>query len=343
MEIKMSTRKKHILRVLVDRYIETGIPVSSSDIQRTCLTDISSATIRNELSALEEMGYLVKQHISSGRVPSPLAYKYYAKYLARDINKLPEVRGLEQLLNNKLDDIETIMKKTAKIISDKTNYTSIVMIDKEDLLIENIKLIDLQDNSLLVIIITNKGALTDKKIRINKPISEQSIQSITRLLNEIYSQRMLSEVEDIKINNAIYNRLEGFRQLFCDIIDTIKTYNSDEDDNIYLEGANNIFSYKEYDDIDNVRKFLSMISKKDQIKQLMQQDDKLGVDIKIGINDNDCLDNMAMVSLRYQIGGMDIGKAAVLGPERMDYKKVIKVLADLQDTLENIIIIKEDE
>ena len=170
MEHKLSDRKKKVLRAVVDEYISSPIPVSSSEIQEKYFNDISSATIRVELSALEEMGYLVQPHTSAGRVPSSIAYKFYVEnFIGKKPLKKKEIKTIDNFFDKKFTEIEDIVKTSAKVISEITNYTSVIVINNiNNVLVKEIKIVGLEPNSALVIIITDSGIIKDNVISLKK-------------------------------------------------------------------------------------------------------------------------------------------------------------------------------
>ena len=167
MSKELSERKKRILNALVEIYIQTGEPVSSGDIQSRYLPDVSSATVRSELSALESMGYIEQPHTSAGRIPLAAAYKVYVQNIERAPNALTDAETLylKNEFENRINQVEDISKQAAKVISDMTNYTSIfVSKSLPDVLIEEIKLVKLMGNKVVVIIATDGGVIADKTI-----------------------------------------------------------------------------------------------------------------------------------------------------------------------------------
>ena len=192
MDERLTERKKKVLQALIDRYITSVEPISSGDIQKKYLPDVSPATIRSELSHLEEMGYLIKPHISAGRVPSSKAYRYYVENFISD-----EDIDLEQLRKNisqNYDSVVEIVRNGAKIVSDVTNYTSMLMIANSDTLtIKDIKLLDMYDGSALVLIITDSGVIKDKEIKLPK-IEDNYVEVANGLLAKSFAGKTLSQI-----------------------------------------------------------------------------------------------------------------------------------------------------
>lgn len=330
--MKISERKQKILKALIDDYIVNCEPISSGYLQKLCLPEVSSATIRSELGALEEMGYLVQPHKSAGRMPSTKAYRYYVDNLME--KGANDIIALQGFFDTKFKGVEEVVKSTAKIISDRTNYTSLVVLGGTDnVIIKDIKLVDIGDNTALVVIITDRGILKDKMIDIPQNMEGKFIVSANQVLNDTFSGKTLKEiVANPTMSDDVLNE---YKIVFDEIIDMLTRYKEDREGKVYLEGADKIFEYKEFENVDNVKNFLSVINTKEKIHELVDGEDNVEISIKIG-KDDSVEDNMAIVSAKCVIGGRDIGHAVVIGPERMDYKKVVSVLGGVTKAIENI-------
>jgi heat-inducible transcriptional repressor len=332
MDDKLTERKKKVLQALVDGYITSVEPISSGDIQAKYLPNVSTATIRSELSHLEEMGYLIKPHVSAGRVPSSKAYRYYVENFVED-----DIIDLEQLRNNiskKYDSVVEIVKDSAKIVSDVTNYTSMLMIANSDTLtIKDIKLLDMFDGKALVLIITDSGVIKDKEINLPK-IEDNYVEVANGLLSKTFAGKTLSQIVNSQVD--LDAELKDFKQIFEKVIDLLSEYKKSRDGQLFVEGTDKIFDYPESKNYDNIKNFMTIVGKKDKLKNLMKDDGDIEVSIKIGAEDGEGLDNMALVSAKYHIKGKEVGQLGVIGPERMDYKKVLGVLKQLGKIIDNL-------
>jgi heat-inducible transcriptional repressor len=224
--MSLSPRKKKILQVLVDEYITTATPVSSKSISENYLTDISSATVRNELSALEEMGYLSHLHTSSGRVPSPLGYKFYVnelmekKHLTRS-----QLDYIKSVLSAHADSLEQVVKSAVKVISEMTDYTSVAMTNMNPYdRIETVKLLRIKPTSALLLIVTEGALLKDNIISIPEDSTDESIESATKMLDRLMQGKMLSEIamiehrvsEEFGAYREVFERIERMQQPLTD-------------------------------------------------------------------------------------------------------------------------------
>lgn len=327
MDDRLSDRKKKVLNALVDSYITDAEPISSSAIKNKYMPDVSSATIRSELATLEELGYLVQPHVSSGRVPSAKAYRFYVDCLLSECGDT-DVDGLDETLKRRMSSVEELVRETAKTVSDVTNYTSLMVLSGADsLTVKEVKLVDLYDDSALVLVITDAGVIKDKTVAVPKDADGNYIELANRILNATFAGKSLAEIGSSA--PVLEENIEGMKALVDEVIRLLAEYKRARESELYLEGADKIFQYPEARDVDNVRSFVSIISKKERLHDLVAGDGDLEIDVKIGEQASEDLKHMALVTARYSVDGKEIGHVGVIGPERMDYKKVMSVLRQL--------------
>lgn len=327
MDDRLSDRKKKVLNALVDSYITDAEPISSSAIKNKYMPDVSSATIRSELATLEELGYLVQPHVSSGRVPSAKAYRFYVDCLLSECGDT-DVDGLDETLKRRMSSVEELVRETAKTVSDVTNYTSLMVLSGADsLTVKEVKLVDLYDDSALVLVITDAGVIKDKTVAVPKDADGNYIELANRILNATFAGKSLAEIGSSA--PVLEENIEGMKALVDEVIRLLAEYKRARESELYLEGADKIFQYPEARDVDNVRSFVSIISKKEKLHDLVAGDGDLEIDVKIGEQASEDLKHMALVTARYSVDGREIGHVGVIGPERMDYKKVMSVLRQL--------------
>ena len=327
MDDRLSDRKKKVLNALVDSYITDAEPISSSAIKNKYMPDVSSATIRSELATLEELGYLVQPHVSSGRVPSAKAYRFYVDCLLSECGDT-DVDGLDETLKRRMSSVEELVRETAKTVSDVTNYTSLMVLSGADsLTVKEVKLVDLYDDSALVLVITDAGVIKDKTVAVPKDADGNYIELANRILNATFAGKSLAEIGSSA--PVLEENIEGMKALVDEVIRLLAEYKRARESELYLEGADKIFQYPEARDVDNVRSFVSIISKKEKLHDLVAGEGDLEIDVKIGEQASEDLKHMALVTARYSVDGKEIGHVGVIGPERMDYKKVMSVLRQL--------------
>ena len=332
MDDRKSKHKKRVLQALVDSYISDPQPISSSAIQSRYMPEVSSATIRSELATLEELGYLVQPHVSSGRVPSSKAYRFYVDCMIQ--NGCDDTDVLKERFETNFRSVEELVKNTAKVVSDATNYTSLmVFTGTEKVVVKEVRLVDLLDGNALVVIITDSGVLKDKMVSIPNDAEGGYVEIANKLLNATFAGKNLAEIQHYE--EPMEQTFEAYRGLFRQVVEMIEEYRKTRDSQLYLEGEDKIFEYPESKDVDNVRSFVSIISKKEKLHELVKGDGNVEFDVKIGDEESEDLKNMALVTAKYTVDGKEVGHVGVIGPQRMDYKKVMSVLRRLGGALED--------
>ncbi len=337
--MKISDRKKKILQIVVDEYINTAVPVSSKIIAEKHLSGVSSATVRNELAALEELGYLTQFHTSGGRVPSPAAYRFYIEELMQK-GSLSEddLDYISSVIGKRTNDLEYIIKNVAKIISELTDYTSVAITPHADAeRINNIALLHCGNNQALLVIITGERILRDSFIEIPEDMTSDDLEQISKTLSKIFAGKALFEAKDVEADALA--EFADYKQLLNDVIDALKAYTRPREGDVVLSGENKIFNHPEYEDVETVKNFISVISSKDRLAEIMNDGtDEIRISVKIGSSENEELPNdCSFVTATYSAGGKNLGTYGVIGPIRMDYPKVITVLENVGKVLEEIV------
>lgn len=337
--MKLSERKKKILQIVVDDYIETAVPVSSKNITDKYMRDVSSATVRSELSALEELGYLTQLHTSSGRVPSSEAYKLYvSELMVKDKLTVKELNYIKKIFTEKSGNIEHVIKNAVKIISDLTNYTSIgVSADGTDENIEIIKLVRFKPEAALVIIVTQTRLYKDNYITLPSNIDDMQINNASEVLTKMFAGKTLREIDDISEETLV--GFSDYKEIFLNVIDALKEY-ATQNERVVMEGEEKILNHPEYSDVDKIKNFLSVVSSNDKIVNILHDDGRgIKINVKIGSEENPdgVPDGCSVVSATYSVNGQKLGTYGVIGPSRMDYQKVVSVLENVGRILENIL------
>ena len=326
--MELSARKRKILGLLVERYIKTAEPVSSAEIKAQYGEEISSATIRSELASLEELGYLVQPHVSAGRIPTEIAYKLYVENVLAGEKKEIQVAGVRDYLGKKIVEIEDVVRNTARVISDATNYTSVIVIkNTDDIRIREIKIVEVDVGKALVIIITDSGVIKDNIIEIPVNMGNGYILAANTVVNDLFADKTLKDVKSQNMN--IEGEMLQYHDIFDKIINLLEEYASGRHNKVFVEGTSKMFEHPEFTEIGNAQDFIRLLDEKDKLGELMTNDGDIELSVRIGKPDG-LNGNCSMVTARYSIGGAEIGKAGVIGPERMDYDKVVSVLHYIQ-------------
>ena len=335
----ISGRKEKIIQAVVDSYIVSCEPISSAEIKENYLPDLSSATIRNELAALEEMGYLAQPHTSSGRVPTAEAYRLYVDKLMpkRKLSK-SELKVINSYFDHKITEIDTILKNTAKVISEITNLTGVAVIpDVTNAVVDSVKIVKLNDKSALVIIVTNLGIMKDATVDIASTLGDDYFTVASNFITAAFKGRTIGEI--IEPGDLIEEIKKEYEKLFEAIIKVIKDYveNGGASD-VVLEGSTKLLDQPEYANVGKARAMLGMLEAKEQLVPMLKSPENVSLSIKIG-KDNEIGEGMpecAIVTANYQVGGVTIGNAGVIGPIRMDYSKVVSVLDYIGKAIEEL-------
>lgn len=336
---ELTERRKRILHALVDLYIETGLPVSSADIQSKYLPEVSSATIRAELNTLEAMGYIEQPHTSAGRIPLKDAYKLYVDSIDKNQDMLTdqETAFIRNKFLNKFNQIEDLSVQAAKVISDLTNYTSF-FIEKStnNAVIEEIKLVPLKQHKAVVLIVTDKGMIADKAIDVNKEYNVENIEFANKVLNRVFQGKQIKDIDGFDYGELDVE-LQGYKDLFEDVLGILRIYMVEHSENMFVEGALKMLDYPEYNNVEDAKNFLAVISNKEGMSELLSTDESsIEFSVRIGKEDSG-VDKCAIITAAYKVGDEVMGQAGVIGPERMDYKKVIGVLDCMKKTITSVI------
>ncbi|MCY6371830.1 heat-inducible transcriptional repressor HrcA [Clostridium ganghwense] len=346
MNFDMEERKIKILEAIIRDYICTGEPVGSRTIAKKYDLGVSSATIRNEMSDLEEMGFIEQLHTSSGRKPSDKGYRLYVDKLIQFQKLTPEeeIRIKTELINQALYEVDKMVKRATLLLSELTSLTCVVKTPSvRNSYIRTIQLIPIDNNNILAVIVTQDGIINNNIIRVNRALETDSLHKLSNILNSKLKNLTIQDI-NLKIINDLKNELKGYESIFDGIISALYEALSKADDSeIYCEGAANIFNYAEYNDVEKARKFLALLDNKEVIGQLFNKKPLIpndGAKISISIGKENFVEdaqNCSIISAVYNLGGKPVGTIGVIGPTRMQYSKVISMLTQFVRELDKSI------
>ncbi len=337
--MKLSDRKRKILQIVVDNYISTAQAVSSKNITEKYMTDVSSATVRSELAQLEELGYLSQPHTSSGRLPSTEAYKLYVSELM-DKGKLTakELKAIKNAFISKTDYLEEVVQNAVKVISDLTDYTTLAYTShNQEETIVKLDIFRNKSDQALLLVATESTLIRDKFITIPSEMTDEQIDDATRMINKLFIGKHIGDIVDLGKRVAI--EFASYRTIFESVIDALEEYIQKDSGEVLLEGEEKIFNHPEYSDVGKVKNFLSVVTKKNRVAELLSEtDDDIEINVKIGGEDQkDMPADCSLVTATYSSGGVKIGTYGVIGPLRMDYQKVVSVLEGVGKIMQEII------
>jgi heat-inducible transcriptional repressor len=336
--MELGERKKAILRAIINDYIQTAEPVGSRTIAKKPEISISSATIRNEMADLEDLGYLEQPHTSAGRIPSDKGYRLYVDELIEIGNptkdEIDAIKSILQLAT--INEVDKLIKRTSRLISEITRYTSAVISPSVKMsTARSVQLIQLSSHELVGVIVTDTTMIKNVMIRLPRAISSDTVLKINNMLNEKLKGLSIQDI-DLSVITSMQLEMRGYTEILNAILPAMYECLKTSECDIYLEGTTNIFNYPEYNDISKARKFLSLIEQKDILKELFLEDHK-DLSVIIGSeNEIQEVKNCTIVKATYNIGERPIGSIGVIGPTRMNYTMVIRILKSLSETLNNI-------
>lgn len=348
--MNLSERKRKILWALVEEYISSGQPICSKDLQSKYLNECSSATIRNELSALESMGYLQQPHVSAGRIPTEKAFRLYVDEL---MEKKPLTDTETALIEKKVNrvfadgfaDVEELVSSVAKVVSEITNYTAVALKgDFDTERIKSISVLSLGDGKALVVMVTDLNVLKDNIIDVPDLMTE-AYASANKLLNKMFVGKTFKELATkTGPMELLAKEIVGIRQLYLKILELIQQVANSRAEDIVTEGTTKIFDYPEYSsDIGKTKNFLAALEQKQTLATMFSDSEGLDFSVKIGAESQGLPDGCSCVSAKISLNEKTLGSAGVIGPIRMDYKKVISVLDQINKVVEKILTKDADD
>lgn len=337
---QLDERKMKILQAIIRTYMETGEPVGSRTISKYSDLNLSSATIRNEMSDLEEMGYIVQPHTSAGRIPSDKGYRLYVDTMMLEKDK--EVAEMKELMLEKTERMEQILKQVAKLLANNTNYAA--MISSPQYRRNRLKFIQLShvdDSHILAVVVCEGNIVKNKLIEVDEKLDNETILKLNILLNTNLNGLAMEE-----INLATIARLKEqagiHTQLLNDVLDAVaESIVQDEDLEIYTSGATNIFKYPELSDSSKAKDILSAFEEKQQLVELvnstLENESETGIQVYIGEETPiQTMKDCSVVTATYELEEGVQGTIGIIGPKRMDYEKVVSNLKTLMNQLDDV-------
>ena len=337
--MELNERKQKILEAIIRNYMETGEPVGSRTVSKYTDLNLSSATIRNEMSDLEEMGYILQPHTSAGRIPSDKAYRLYVDTILQ--RKDEEVSEMKELMVEKADKIDLLLQQVAKLLAQNTNYTSMVTKPKyQHKRIKFIQLNQMSERQLLVIVVLDNNHVSNKFINLMTDADENVIAQMNFLMNTALTGLDFTEI-NMAIMQQIKEKAGEYGELASSILDCISEVMTEEDDSeIYTSGATNILKYPELSDSQKAGELLDALEEKKQLVSLVTDNlsnEENGIQVYIG--DESPIQTMkdcSVVTATYELGKGVKGTIGIIGPKRMDYENVMDNLKNLKSQLEGI-------
>ena len=337
--MELDERKVTILKAIIKNYMETGEPVGSRTISKYVNSKWSSATIRNEMSDLEEMGYIVQPHTSAGRIPSDKGYRFYVDRILEE--KDNEVMEIKEMMVQRMGRLELVLKALAKNLASNTNYAA--MISGPQYHRNKLKFIQLskvEAGGLLIVTVVEGNIIKNTMVAMEEEISDEELLNLNILLNTNLNGLTIEE-----INLGVISRLKeqaGTHRQVVDLVlnEVAAAIKADEDDfQIYTSGATNIFKYPELSDSQKARELLSTLEHTETLQELVNEagggESETGIQVYIGDESPvQAMKDCSVVTASYELGEGLKGTIGIIGPKRMDYEKVLKTLRTLMTQLD---------
>lgn len=335
----LTDRQLLILQVIVDDFIQNAQPVGSRSLAKMDGISFSSATIRNEMADLEELGFIEKTHTSSGRIPSEKGYRYYVDHLlAPQKLEHQDIHKIKSVFAERIYEMELIVKNSAKILSEMTNYTAIVLgpTAKEHKL-KKIQIVPLNKETAIAIIVTDTGHVENKMFHLPELLDSSGIEKLVNILNDRLAGVSLEHLNDKifkEVAVLLRQHIHHYDSILYNLADSLKLSNNEK---LFFSGKTNMLSQPEFHDIDKVRNLLKLIEQEDDFYDLLRKN-PTGLHIRIGReNNNIAMEDCSFITATYSVGVEQLGSIAILGPTRMEYSRVISLMQVLAKDLSTVL------
>ncbi len=337
---ELGERKLIILKAIIQNYLETGEPVGSRTLSKYTDLKLSSATIRNEMADLEDLGYIFQPHTSAGRIPSDKGYRFYVDMLMEE--KEQEITELKNIMLDKTDKVDKVLKKAAKMLAVNTNYATMISapVNSRNTL-KFIQLSQVDEEQIVAVIVMNGNIIKNKIIHVGETLSNENLLKLNMLLNTTLNGMAIEQI-NLGLIAKLKEEAGIHSQVISNVLDAVaEIIHVDDDMEIYTSGATNIFKYPELSDKQSAQEIISAFEEKQQLAELVTEtlssEENQGIQVYIGDEApvktmKDC----SVVTATYELGEGMKGTIGIIGPKRMDYEHVMKTLKTLQTELEGI-------
>ncbi len=339
-EEALGERKLKILHAIIQNYLETGEPVGSRTISKYTDLNLSSATIRNEMADLEELGYILQPHTSAGRIPSDKGYRLYVDLLMEE--KEQELDELQEQMLEKADKMDQLLKQAARVLAANTNYATMVSAPVNSAnKIKFIQLTQLDEEQIIAVIVLGGNVIKNKIIAVSEPLSNENLLKLNMLLNTTLNGMPIEQI-NLGLIAMLKEQAGSHGDVVGEVLDAVAdAIQIDEDMQIYTSGTTNIFKYPELSDKQSAQEIISAFEEKQQLTELvtrtLAQEENTGIQVYIGDETPvQTMKDCSIVTATYELGDGMKGTIGIVGPKRMDYEHVLKSLKHLQNELDAI-------
>ncbi|MDR1018793.1 MAG: heat-inducible transcriptional repressor HrcA [Lachnospiraceae bacterium] len=332
---ELTERKRKILYAIIKNYLETGEPVGSRTISKETDLNLSSATIRNEMADLVELGYIIQPHTSAGRIPSDKGYRFYVNELMKEKEQELDVR--EEKMLQQVDKMEKLLSQAAKVLANDTNYATLVSAPTSNR-VKFIQLTQVDETQIIAVIVMTGNIIKNRIIEVEGFLTAEELLKLNMLLNTTLNGMTVDEI-NLTLMAKLREQAGEYSEVIGHVLESLAEFAlSENDTQIYTSGATNIFKYPELRDKESAQEIIEAFEEKQKLSDLVNQtlanEDNTGIQVYIG--DESPVPNMedvSVVTATYDMGEGVKGTIGIIGPKRMDYKHVLKSLRTLQDEL----------
>ncbi len=324
----LTSRQLLILQLTVNDFIESAQPVGSRQLSKKPEAPFSSATIRNEMADLEEMGYLEKTHTSSGRIPSEKGYRFYVDHLLTPVKlNTQDSMQLRSVFRGKMVETEELIRKSATILSDLTNYTSVLLgPDTSSHAVKKFSIVPLDQRKAVAIIVTDNGRVENRLFTVPEGFTPSDIEKMVNILNERLVGTPLNDLQKTLVSEAemvLKQHVYHSGELYSSFQ---KAMSIEPEDRLFFGGKMNMMKQPEFSDIQKMKDFFELMEKGSPATTFFQ-DENVGIRVRIGSeNRHDAMDSFSVITATYEAGNNMTGSIAIVGPKRMDYGRIITML-----------------
>ena len=337
--MELDERKTKILQAIIKNYLETGEPVGSRTISKYTDLNLSSATIRNEMADLEELGFIIQPHTSAGRIPSDKGYRFYVDAMMLEHEK--EVEQLKDVLLEKEEKLDHMLKQAAKLMAVNTNYATMVTAPRSSRnVLKFLQLSRMDASHILAVIVIEGNVIKNTVIEVAESLNDETMLKLNILLNTHLNGLSVEEI-NLGLITSLKQQAGMYGPIIEEVIDAVaETIKEDEDLEIYTSGANNIFKYPELSDNQKASDLINAFEEKQLLTQLIDDTDSEGRnEIKVYIGEESPIQTMkdcSIVTANYEFGDGMRGMIGIIGPKRMDYDKVVGTIKTIKSQLDTM-------
>ncbi len=339
---ELSERKMQILRTLIDDYIKTAQPIGSRTISRKHALGVSSATIRNEMADLEDMGYISQPHTSAGRIPSDKGYRFYVDHLMQ-IHELQhdEIKKIRDAIEVKINEINTLVHCASDIISTFTGYASIALPPNlNKAILKSVQVLSIDEKRVLVVAVTSGGVVNNQVVRIGFEPDQRTLKILSNYLHEKVNGLIIGRIKFPPVDE-IRKETGAPVELIIAVIEGLKQCLQDIDESaLIMNGITNLLNHPEFNDLPKVKEVFELLNDQGIIKELLNSAmNKEGLNFQIGSeNENEVMRDCTLVTTVYSVGETELGTFGILGPTRMSYSRVFSTISYIRKLINSEIL-----